>query len=336
MSHTNGSTREVCIAGMGTYLPQRRVFSEELDRIFGVEHGWTAKATGVLERRYVEHETTEGMAARAACLALDDARIAPEAVDVVIAASSSPRQRIPCTAVFVHRELGLPQGSSMCFDIDATCLSWLTAVDLASTLIVGGRARVVLLVTSEMGSRSLNPAEPESAGLFGDAAVAAVLTATAPGQPSRVGHSLFQTHSCGADLAEFTGGGTRHHPNDPDTRPDMNMFHMQGRAIFKMARRVVPPFLDRFFHEVGTDRSQFHAVVPHQASRLGIAALTEQFGFAERQVITNLATRGNCIAASIPLALAEAVWAGAIARGDRVLLTGTGAGLSIGAIDLVY
>ena len=326
--------RAVRIAGMGTYLPERRVSSEELDVVFGVKRGQTEQTSGVTERRYVGVDTTDQMAASACRRALETAQLSLDAVDMVIAVATAPRQGVPCTAVFVQRELGLPEGKSVCFDVNATCLGWLVALDIAANFVVAGRARAVLVVASEIASCSLNMAEPESAALFGDAAVAAVITPSTNG--SRIGHVRFETYSSGADLAVFAGCGSRHHPNDPATRPEMNMFQMQGRAIFKMARRVVPPFIDRFMDEAGADRDSFDAVVPHQASKLGLAAITERFGFSEQQVVTNLATRGNCIAASIPLALAEAVCAGRINRGDRVLLIGTGAGLTLGAVDLHF
>jgi 3-oxoacyl-[acyl-carrier-protein] synthase-3 len=326
--------RAVGIAGMGVFLPARRVLSEELDEVFGVRPGWTERATGVVERRYVRTETTEQMAADASLLAMKAAGISPGEVDLVIGAATSARQLIPCTAVFVQRELGLPEGRSACFDVNATCLSWLVAMDIAAQYVSAGRARCALIVTSEIASGSLNPSEPESAALFGDAAVATIVMSSAGA--SRIGHVLFETHSSGAELAEFAGGGTRHHPNDPATCREANMFRMQGRALFKMACRVVPPFLDRFMNESGERRQDFDAVVPHQASKMGLDAVVDRFGFRRDQLITNLATRGNCIAASIPLALAEAIDEGRIRRGDRLLLTGTGAGVTLGAMDMVY
>jgi len=333
MREANGS-RAVRIAGFGTFLPERRVSSSEFDTRWGREDGWTVRTTGVVERRYVRSETTEQMAAAAGRLAMDAAGVTDADVDMVIAAAASPRQLIPCTAAFVHRELGLPEGRSVCFDVDATCLSWLVALDIAANFVVAGRARVVLIVTSETASGSLNPDEPESSALFGDAAVASILMPSTTA--SRISHVTFETHSSGADLAELTGGGTRHHPNDPETRPEMNMFRMQGPAIFKMAHRVMPPFLERFLQGAGASRDLFDAVVPHQASRIALSAVSGRWGFRPEQVITNLAMRGNCIAASIPLAFAEAVSSGRINRGDRLLLLGAGAGLTLGAMDLHF
>ncbi len=334
MTAERGTRRAAAIAGFGIYLPERRVMSDELDRLFSTPPGWVERATGVRERRWVRHETTEQMAACAGRRALAAADVDPNDVGLVIAAAASPRQLIPCTAVFVQRELGLKDGRSACFDVDATCLSWLVALDLAAQLVDARRHRAILVVTSETASCSLNPREPESAGLFGDAAVATVVTASRGN--GAMSCASFETYSSGADLAEFTGAGTRHHPNDPTTRAEMNMFRMQGKALVKMARRIVPPFLERHFAATGASQRDYGAVVPHQASKLGLGALTESFGFSPDQVVSNLATRGNCIAASIPLAFAEAVEAQRIARGDHVLLAGSGAGVTLGAMDLVY
>ncbi|MBW7885247.1 MAG: ketoacyl-ACP synthase III, partial [Caldilineaceae bacterium] len=171
---------------------------------------------------------------------------------------------------------------------------------------------------------------------FGDAAVAAVVTRAEPHEPSAICHARFQTYHSGADLTAVLGGGTRHHPNDPATTPEMNLFHMDGPGVFKKAARIVGPFLDTFLHEAGWTREAIDYVVPHQASRHGIELLTARLGFRSEQVFSNLPLRGNCIAASIPLGLAEAVATGQVQRGHRLLLMGTGAGLTIGAMTLVF
>jgi 3-oxoacyl-[acyl-carrier-protein] synthase-3 len=116
----------------------------------------------------------------------------------------------------------------------------------------------------------------------------------------------------------------------------MNMFEMQGLALFRQAMRIMRPFVDEFFSTLGWQREQVDTVVPHQASRHGVEQLSDRLGFRAAQVFTNLATRGNCVAASVPLALAEAEQGGRIRRGDRVLLIGTGAGLTVGALALTF
>ena len=326
----------VKIAGLGAYLPERVVTSAELEAELGLEHGWVVRATGVLERRRATHETAASMAASAGRRALAAAGMSPAELDLIIAASSAPQQAIPCTAALVQRELGAPDGMSACFDVNATCLSFLAALQSAAHLVAAGSYRTALVVSSELVGRSLNPKEPESAVLFGDAAAAAVIVRTPEGEPSRVVWEQFATFSSGADLTTIRGGGTLHHPNDPATTPEQNMFQMSGSAIYKHAARRAGPFLEQFLARAGWERAQIDWVVPHQASGHAVAILNTRFGFRPEQVVSNLALRGNCVAASIPLALAEAVTAGRITRGQRVLLIGTGAGLTIGAVGLIF
>jgi 3-oxoacyl-[acyl-carrier-protein] synthase-3 len=326
----------VKIAGLGAYLPELVVRSVELEAELGLAPGWIERVTGVRERRRVTHETAASMAALAGRRALDAAGLPPDAVDLIIAASSAPQQAIPCTAAFVQRELGALDGGSACFDVNATCLSFLTAMQTATHLVAAGSYNTALVVSSEIVGRSLNPAEPESAVLFGDAAAAAVLMRTPQGEASTVVWEQFATFSSAAELTTIRGGGTLHHPNDPATTPELNQFRMEGTAIYRQAARRAGPFLDRFLERAGWTRASIHVVVPHQASAHAVRMLNERFGFSAAQVESNLALRGNCVAASIPLALAEAVTAGRVQRGQRVLLVGTGAGLTLGAIGLVY
>src|SRR5215472_3594404 len=322
----------VKIAGLGWYLPERRVTNTELEEQLGIPADWIERVTGVQERRYVTNETAVSMGVAAAHMALEAAGLHVNDLDMIIGASAAPQQAIPCTAALLQRELKAPEGASACFDLNATCLSFLFALQTAAHLVAAGVYRTVLLCSSELASRSLNPRERESMVLFGDAAAAAIVTLNQPGETSAVWHALFETYSSGADLTQIRGGGTLHHPNDPKTTPEMNMFHMHGPAVFKQATLLIEPFLDRFFSTLGWDRIQVDAVVPHQASRHAIEQLTRRLGFTSDQVILNLALRGNCVSASVPLALAEAAYCGRVQRGDRVLLVGTGAGLTMGAL----
>lgn len=326
----------VKIAGLGWYLPERRVSSAELEQQLNLPAGWVERTTGVSERRYATHETSVSMGAAAARMALARAALTAADLDAIVCASTAPQQAIPCTAALLQRELSAPDGGSACFDVNATCLSFLVALQIAAHLVTGGLYRRVLIVSSELASRSLNPQEWESAVLFGDSAAAAVITPAAAAEASAIWHSQVVTYSSGADLTSLVGGGTLHHPNDPLTTPLMNTFHMDGPAVFKKATRLLGPFLENFFAQLGWTRSQVNLVVPHQASRHGVELLTARLGFQPKQVFLNLPTRGNCISASIPLALSEAYDAGRLRRDDRVVLVGSGAGLTFGALALTF
>lgn len=324
----------VRIAGLGHYLPQRRVMSEELEPSLGVPKGWVAQRTGVLERRYTSGETAAFQAAQAARMALQNAGAQLEEIDLIVGASSTPQQAIPCTAALVQRELGAPDGGSTCFDVNATCLSFMFALVTAGQLLASGAYKKALIFSSELASTSLNPKEPESAALFGDAAAAAVL------QPSDDSSGIlgfqFATYSSAATATELRGGGTLHHPNTTQHTPEINLFHMNGPAIFKHASRVMPGFLNGFLRQVGWTVPEIDLLVPHQASGPAVQMLSRQVGFSQQQLYFNLPTRGNCVAASIPLALSEAYQEGRMQRGQKVLLAGTAAGLTLGAVGLIF
>lgn len=326
------------IAGLGKFLPERVVTNAELEQALGLREGWIARMTGVLERRRAESgASTAAMAAAAARQALERAGRRIEDIDLIVGASSGPEQLIPCTAALVQRALGAPEGKSACFDICATCLSFPVALQLIAPLLASGVYKTALVFSSEMTAHSLNPAEPESATLLGDAAAAAILVQTPPGEASRLHHTAFETHaSRGAELTRFRGGGSRRHPNDPATTPEMNLFEMQGPPVLLLALQLMPLFTEQFFANAGIGVESLDLVVPHQASGRGISLVASRSGLPREKFFINLPVRGNCIAASIPLALCEAWEAGQLERGHRILLAGTGAGLTLGAALLTF
>ena len=322
------------IAGMGRYLPERVVTSDEVAERCDLPPGWIEEHSGVRERRWAAPgERASEMGARAARSALENAGVALEEVDLVINASGTTEQVIPDGGPLLQRELGLTRVP--CHTVHATCLSFLTALELAASHLELERYRRVLVVSSEITSCALNFAEPESSVLFGDAAVAAVLVRAADDEPSRLHALRFETYSDGADLTTVRGGGTRHHPNDPATRREDNLFHMAGPEVLKLGLKLMPPFLDRLLSDVDFGPDELALVVPHQTSLAGLRA-HRRLGFEDERVAVTLDRYGNCVAASMPLTLHDALEAGRLVRGDKVLLLGTGAGLSFGGALLTY
>ena len=322
----------VSIAGVGSYLPSRIVTNAELEARLGLPAGWIARRTGVLERRIVADEPTVFMAVSAARVALRRANLEPADIDAIIVASSAPQQAIPCTAALLQAALGAPDGASACWDINATCLSFLFALHSAAQAIALGQYQRVLICSAEIPSGSVNPLEPSTATLFGDASAAAILTRSS-GQSGIHGAS-FQTFSSAAHLTQFKGAGTLHRPQHTRDQPDLNYFAMDGPGIFRHALTHMNPFMNAFLAGVSWTPADVDAFVPHQASQHGIQAISTRLGFTPAQVITNIALRGNCVAASIPLALCEALESGRVKGGQRVVLAGTAAGLTLGALAL--
>jgi len=325
----------VRIAAFGTYLPPEVITTSDLERRWGTPVGRVLRVTGVQERRYETTKTSAAMAAAAARHALATAGLSLADIDVLMGASAVPQQVLPCMASLIQRELEETEGA-FCFDVNATCLSFMAALHMAALLISSGEADRILICSSERASQSLNPREWESAGLFGDGAAAAIVTRALPGEASIIEGCRFETYASGAHLATALGGGTFRHPNDPQTKREDNLFHMDGPGILRFGAERYDRFLEKFLTEAGRKVSDYDFVVPHQASRSALHLLTARWGFRQEQIVRNLAHRGNCVAASIPLAFAEAVESGQIQRGHRILMTGTAAGISLGALEMVF
>lgn len=323
------------LSGLGYYLPETVVTTAQLGEHFGVAPATIERATGVAERRYARTETQVQMGAAAASMALEQAGCGIDDIDLIVSACAAPQQAIPCTAVWFQRELGGQPGRSLAYDVNATCMSFMVALQSVGHMLVAGTYRRALIISADRASVSLNPGEWESTALFGDAAAAAVVEVAPEGSASALLHAGFRTWSNGVELIQIRGGGTLNHPNNPATTPEMNWFAMQGPLAFRFAIRELRPFLDQFLLAAGWSFEDVDALVPHQANRHALEQLA-RLGFPADNIVEGLRDRGNCVAASVPLTLAEAVARGRINRGDRVMLLGSGAGVTLGGIALVY
>lgn len=323
------------VAATGRCLPLHAVSAAEIDDRTGVEPGWTMRKTGVATRYHVQGETATGMAAAAIRDALSRSAWADARPDLLIGASGTPHQPIPCGAALVSRELGWD--AVPCFDVNATCLSFVAALQVAGGLIASGTHRRIAIASSEIASKGLNWKEPEAAALMGDGAAAVLLEADPTGASALVDTAM-ETWPEGAEFTEIRGGGSRL----PSTayRPGVNcedfLFHMDGPAVFRMAAEKIDGFVTRI---LGKGRSRWEGVdwvVPHQASAPGLRRMARRLGIPREKMIVTVCDQGNVIAASIPLALHEAIASGRLRRGQTVLLLGTSAGFSLGAALLRY
>jgi 3-oxoacyl-[acyl-carrier-protein] synthase-3 len=316
------------ITSTGLYAPPKVETAEDLASRVGKSAEWILASTGVA-RRHVAEEPVEQMAAKAAQQALGSG----PPPDLILNASTTPRQLIPDTSVFVQSALGFDGIAS--HTIHGTCLSFLLALHTAGAFIAAGAYRRILVVSSEFGTMARNYAEPESSVLLGDGAAAAVIEPTPERASSKLLAYVTGVYPRFSGLAELPGNGTRHPANSPDTRFEHNLFHMNGTRLFRAAMITIPKLLPRLFEQSGLGVDDIDLVVPHQPSKPGIESLA-RWGFGPDRVVDVVAEYGNCIAASMPMALATAHADGRLTRGKRVLLIGTGAGLSIGAAILEW
>ena len=318
------------ITGIGHYLPEHIQTSKELSSKINKSEDWIVSRTGVKERRVSKIDVDE-MGAKAARISLKMANIKP---DLILNASGVGKQVIPDTSVFFQRELGLNGIPS--FSIHATCLSFLVALHAAANYIEQGSYNKILIISSDRGTRGRNYNEPESAALLGDAAAAIVLEKAVENENSKLLSYKMETWPKGANLTEVRGGGTNLHPQDNKTSLEDNLFSMNGPGIYKMARKKVYERLKEDLKENNLTPNDINLLIPHQASGLAVKAYSKYGGFDEKKVINIIDTTGNCVAASIPLALSIAYEQNKFKRGDLIYFAGTGAGLSIGSMLLKF
>ncbi|MFC5702350.1 beta-ketoacyl-ACP synthase III [Cohnella faecalis] len=331
-------TRRVKILGTGKYMPSRMVTDEEMDLRLGTPRGWVRKMTDVAVRHFAsDEETASYMGARAAKAALAEAGLSLADIDCLVCTSGTREQALPSTASLIQQALGEELYGVPAFDIDATCISFLVGLDIMSYLIEAGRYRHVLLVSTEIASVGLNWNDKKSAALFGDGAAAVVIGPSAGEDKSGIVGASIRTYSNGARLSEIRGGGTRIHPREHNAETEADfLFRMNGEAIFKMASKLLPGFVDELLAPSGSRMADFQAVIPHQGSAMAMRLMRKKLGISAEQLVYITPNHGNTIAASIPMGLHEAVSQGKVRRGDRVLLIGTAAGLSLGGMILDY
>lgn len=323
------------IVGMGKYLPKTQVLSVELDKKLGLPLGSVEKKSGLLSRHFAAaHETTSYMAAKAALEAVKNANISLTDIDVIISACGAGEQLLPSTAALIQKQLDLETSGVACFDINSTCLSFLTALDVASYLISGGRYHRALIVSSDIPSVGLNWNDMETCTIFGDGAAACVIEKSETS--SKILSTHMETHSIGSNFCQVEAGGTRIPPGRPFEREKYGLFHMDGKKVFKLAKRLVTHTTDVVFKKVGLTIKDINWVVPHQASLLAMHHLRKHLNIPTEKFADIYATHGNQMAASIPTALYHLIQTKKLKRGQLVYLLGTGAGISSGGMILEY
>ena len=309
------------ITGVGYYLPENIETSEQLAPKIGKSVDWIMSRTGVQERR-VSDIDVDLMGAKASKLALKN-----KVPDLILNASGVGKQVIPDTSVFIQKELGFKGVPS--FTIHSTCLSFLVALNTAANFISQNTYKKILIVSSDRGTRGRNYDEPESAALLGDAAAAVLVEKALDGEESCILDFTMNTYPEGSHLTEVRGGGTNLHPHDSETKFADNLFTMNGPMIYKMARKTVYNQIQLDLKNNNLKADDIDLVIPHQASGLAIKAYSKYGGFNNDKVVNIIDKTGNCVAASLPLALAIAYKDNRIKRGDLIYFVGTGAGLSV-------
>jgi len=329
--------RKVKILGTGKYLPKRVVTAPEMDKMLSVNSGWTVRKSDVNVRHFIDGETASEMGALAVAAALKNAGLRMSDIDCLVCTSGTMEQPLPSTASLIQRELGWGDSGIPAFDMNSTCLSFVTGLDVMSYLVHAGRYRRIVLVSTEIASVGLNWHDKESSALFGDGAAAVVLGQSDENDSAAILHADMVTYGNGVHLSEIRGGGSRQHARSYSARTEEDyLFHMEGHAIFRMASKLLPAFTSKLLSQANCHMEDIDLVIPHQGSAMAMRLLSKKLDIPQERLMYITPDHGNTIAASIPMGIHEAVTQSRMQRGDRVLLLGTAAGLSLGGVVLVY
>jgi len=310
----NGSkpARAPGIASIAAQLPGRVVENEELARPLGIDSEWLSSRTGVQRRRRAVGESLVDLAAVAGARALVLAEVDPAELDLVLVATFTPDQLQPHAAPLVAERLGAHSAGAM--DVGAACTGFLSALSLAAAQLESGRARAALVLGAELLSMVTDFGDRRTAGLFGDGAGAAVVTAGGPGQ---IGPVALRCDGGRAELIQATH--------------DERLIRMDGRATFRAAVAAMSDVTQQVVSDAGLSLDEIDLFVYHQANSRIISAVGERLALPADRVIDCLAEYGNTSAASIPIALSQAADQDLLRKGSRVLLSAFGAGLTWGA-----
>jgi 3-oxoacyl-[acyl-carrier-protein] synthase III len=316
------------ISAVGSYVPERVLSNADLEKIVETTDEWIITRTGIRARRIAAAtESTSVLASKAALKALERAAVTPEQVDLLIVATITPDMGFPATACLVQQRIGAKRAAA--FDLEAACSGFIYALEIGQQFIMSQTYKTVLVIGAEKLSSIVNWQDRNTCVLFGDGAGAAVLQ-------NRPGAHGLLTVCMGADgtksnLIRMPGGGSLHPASMQTVVSRMHYLHMEGKEVFKSAVMAMCTAAEEALRRCELDISQVKCIIPHQANRRIIDAVADRLGARPDQVFVNLEKYGNTSAASVAIALDEAVQSGRIQRGDLVLMVAFGAGLTWGA-----
>ncbi len=320
--------RTVSITGVGSYVPEKILTNLDLQRIVDTTDEWITSRTGIKERHIAaKDEFTSDLGAHAAQLAMKRAGVTAEQLDLIIVATITPDMPFPSTACLIQRKLGAHRAAA--FDLEAACSGFIYGLEIAQQFIMSRTYDTVLVIGAEKLSAIVDWQDRNTCVLFGDGAGAAVLQS----RPKAHGllTAVMGADGRKADLLFMAGGGSRCPASADSVAARRHFLRMEGKETFKNAVQAMQTAAKEALRRCELDITQIKCVIPHQANRRIIDAVADRLGATPEQLFVNLHKYGNTSAASVAIALDEAVQSGRIQRGDLILLVVFGAGLTWGA-----
>ena len=322
--------RYASIIGTGSYLPETVLTNFDLEKMVDTSDEWIRQRTGIVERRIAEDDiATSDLSVQAARLAIKKAQIDPLEIEMILVATVTPDTFFPSTACYVQKGIGAKNASAM--DISAACAGFLYGLDLANGLIISGQYDTILVVGGEVFNNIVDWNDRNTCVLFGDGAGAAVIQATE--EPKGILASYIGSDGDYADinLLGIPAGGSRMPVTSAAIDQNLNKIQMNGREVFKLGVRLMPEAAERTLSKANVSVDDIDLLIPHQANLRIIEAVGQRLGVPREKVYVNVDKYGNTSAATVIIALDEAIQDGRAKPGDLILLVTFGAGLTWGS-----
>jgi 3-oxoacyl-[acyl-carrier-protein] synthase III len=324
--------RPTTIASLATYVPPRLLTNADLEKMVDTSDEWILKRTGIRERHIVDPGVaTSDLARRAALSAIENAHLTPEDIDVIIVGTVTPDMMFPSTACILQHKIGAHRAWG--FDLSAACSAFTYSLTTASQLVASGAHDHALVVGADVMSSIIDYQDRSTCVLFGDGAGAIVVSAAKPDDGAILDFEHEIDGSGGPALCMPAGGSLK--PSSHETvEQRLHYVKQDGQTVFKFAVRKTEEIARRLLERNGLGPGDIDLFVSHQANRRIIQSATEKLGIDPDKVIINIERFGNTTAATIPLALNDAIRSGKLKKGSLVLLASVGAGFTVGAVLL--
>jgi 3-oxoacyl-[acyl-carrier-protein] synthase-3 len=313
------------IIATGSYVPEKVITNHDLEKIVDTSDEWIVTRTGIRERRIADKDTaTSDLATIAAQRALESARLTAQDIDMIIVATVTPDMHFPSTACLVQKNIGAVNASA--FDLEAACSGFLYGIVVANQFIATGLYRNVMVIGAECLSKFINWKDRNTCVLFGDGAGAVIVSRVEEGYGFL--SQILGADGTGASLLTLEAGGSRRPASFETVEKQLHYIHMEGSEVFKFAVRIMASMAEEAVKRAGLTKEEVDFLIPHQANIRIIEAARKRLELPEDKVYVNLDRYGNMSAASIPVALDEAVRLGLVKKGDNIVMVGFGGGLT--------
>ena len=325
-------TVQPCISGLATYLPPRTLTNADLEKMVDTDDEWILQRTGIRKRHIVEPGVaTSDLAAEAARRAIEQAGLVPADIDVIVVGTTTPDTMFPSTACLLQHKIGASRAWG--FDLSAACSGFTYALTTAAGFVSAGMARHALVVGADVMSSIIDYTDRTTCVLFGDGAGAAVVSPS-PGDDLGLIDFTHEVDGSGGPALCMPAGGSKLPASHETVDKRLHYVHQDGQTVFRFAVRKNEEVCRRLLERNGITANDLDLFVSHQANKRIIESAAQRLGVPPEKMVINIGEYGNTTAATIPLALNDAVRDGRLKRGDLVLLASVGAGFTVGAVLL--